>query len=44
MSSWGSGPTKWACPASQDLWLHIIQCTWDYNQWLDSFWMTQAMF
>ncbi|KYO23548.1 hypothetical protein Y1Q_0010110 [Alligator mississippiensis] len=34
----------WAYPGSQKWWLHIIQCSWDNEQWLDSFCMTWATF
>ncbi|KYO33736.1 hypothetical protein Y1Q_0008862 [Alligator mississippiensis] len=34
----------WAHPVRQDLWLDIIQTTWDDKQWLESFCITQATF
>lgn len=34
----------WAYLASQEWRLHVIQTTWDNEQWLESFQMTRATF
>ncbi|KYO35168.1 hypothetical protein Y1Q_0001052 [Alligator mississippiensis] len=44
MHSGASSPANWAHLANQDLWLYIVQATWDDKQWLEAFCITWTTF